>query len=437
MVCRTLLCTLMICCALCAQAQGTAPHTGTPHGATADTIVTHYASALDSLASVARERTYADDGTFSNPYYYMLFGGSPLFTPDLTRSFHAEGKHPSGPLAAHAEQVVSHSGLTLLHAYSHRPSTARYIATPAQPKATANAENPLPESEVSALYEPVPSIAPALIGDDQPLSLVVHRPNFWTLKTNLAIQFMQTYVSENWYKGGESNLSLLANLIFEANYDNKSRLTFDNKLEMKLGFQTSRSDSEHKLKTNTDLLRLTNKVGYKAVKHWYYTAMLQTWTQFYRGYKPNDPMVYSDLASPLESVLSLGMDYKAERKHFQLTATISPLAADLKYCDRLTLSPSFGIASGHHARWSIGSNITATTAWTITPNIAWNSRLYYFTDYTRTQVEWENTITIKANRYLSTKLFLYPRFDDGVARMADHSYFQFNEYFSLGLDITL
>ena len=46
--------------------------------------------------------------------------------------------------------------------------------------------------------------------------------------------------------------------------------------------------------------------------------------------------------------------------------------------------------------------------------------------------EWENTITIVVNKYISTNLFLYPRFDDGVKRDDKYDYFQFKEYVSLG-----
>jgi hypothetical protein len=50
-------------------------------------------------------------------------------------------------------------------------------------------------------------------------------------------------------------------LTLEANYDNKEKWLWNNKLELKLGFIRSRTDSLHKLKTNDDLIRLTSKVG--------------------------------------------------------------------------------------------------------------------------------------------------------------------------------
>ena len=272
---------------------------------------------------------------------------------------------------------------------------------------------------------------------EEDLGIVVRRPNFWTFKTNFSLQFTQNYVSDNWYKGGESHNALLAATVIEANYNNQRRLTFDNKLEMKLGFQTSHNDEKHKYKTNSDLLRLTNKLGYRAVKHWYYTAMLQSWTQFFKGYKANDERVYSDFMSPFESLLSLGMDYQQTTRNnrFKINATLSPLALKLKYVDRSSLVTSFGLDEGKHAKWEYGSNITMNYNWNIVKNISWSGRIYFFTDYSSTQIEWENTFNLAINRYLSTKLFLYPRFDDSRTRKSDQSNFEFYELLSLGLNL--
>ena len=206
---------------------------------------------------------------------------------------------------------------------------------------------------------------------------------------------------------------------------------------MKLCFQTSHNDEEHKYKTNSDLLRLTNKIGLRAVKHWYYTLMLQSWTQFCKGYKANDKFVYSDFMSPFESLLSIGMDYQQSSKNnkFKINATLSPLALKFKYVGRSSLITSFGLDEGHHTKWDYGSNVTINYSWKIVNNIAWTGRIYYFTDYSKTQIEWENTFNLSINRYLSARLFLYPRYDDSRSRGDNQSDFEFNELLSLGLNV--
>lgn len=94
-----------------------------------------------------------------------------------------------------------------------------------------------------------------------PTGIVVTKPNFWKFKGDGFLQFLQNYVSGNWHKGGESNYSAVGAVTLELNYNDKDKYLFENKLEMKLGFQTSRSDTIHKFKTNNDLLRLTSKLG--------------------------------------------------------------------------------------------------------------------------------------------------------------------------------
>ena len=253
---------------------------------------------------------------------------------------------------------------------------------------------------------------------------------------DFSMQFMQNHVSKNWHKGGESNFSLLGTWNVEANYDNKRKITFENKLEMKLGFQTSKSDKMHKFKTNNDQLRLTNKFGLRAIGDWSYNFMLQSWTQFYPGYKSNDAFVYSDILSPLDAVFSVGMAYNKSFRKANLSINPSPLAYNFRYVKRNSLIGSMGLKEGHHTQYTLGSTITANLSWTIAKNIQWTSRFYYFTDYKKVQAEWENTFTLTINKYLSTQLFLYPRYDDGVTRQPGRSYFQFSEWLSFRLNMS-
>lgn len=271
-----------------------------------------------------------------------------------------------------------------------------------------------------------------------PIELVTEKPNFWVTKGDYSVQFLQNYVTPNWYKGGESNYSMIAAATLQANYDNKQKIKWDNKLEMKLGFLTSPGDSIHTLKTSEDLLRLTSKLGLQASKKWYYTLQLIGYTQFTRGYKSNDSKVYSDLMSPLNVNLSLGMDYKVEwfKKHLTGTINMSPLAYNFRYVSRLALSTRYSLEEGSHTMHDFGSSFTADLLWKFTDDISLQSRLYAYTTYKRVEVEWENTINLQINKYIATKLFLYPRFDDSAKRDDKHGYLQFKEYLSLGFSYT-
>ena len=277
--------------------------------------------------------------------------------------------------------------------------------------------------------EPVPDVA-----EYAPTDVVLKRPNFWTFGGDGNIQLLQNYVSENWYKGGESNYSMVANLTLTANYDNKSRVKFENKLEMKLGFQTSRDDTLHRFKTNNDLIRYTGKLGLQARNRWYYTIQLVANTQFARGLKSNDEKTYSDFMSPFNLSVGLGMDYKLDTKNKRLTGSVnlSAIAFNFVYVDRKDLASSYGVIGDHHTGEDFGSQVTVDLTWNITDQIKWKSRFYGYTTYERVQLEWENTVSLSISKYISTNLFFYPRFDDAASRDEKFGYWQFKEYWSLG-----
>ena len=335
----------------------------------------------------------------------------------------------------------------LMNVYLNRPDLVEATETQLEESGSLRQDIDQPIEQKVELVEHVspqpdePDIAPA--------EVVVTKPKFWTRKGDGFLQFMQNYVSGNWYKGGESTYSLLGSLTLEANYDNKGKWKWDNKLEAKLGFLTARSDSLHKWKSNEDLLRLTSKVGLQATKRWYYTLQVLAWTQFARGLKSNDHRTYSDFFSPFNLNVGLGMDYKVEAFDKKLTGTVnlSPIALNYRYVGR-TLFPNqntanptdfswfpsrHGIDADKHYLLDPGSQLTADLTWKLSETVTWKSRLWGFTSYHRAEVEWENTFQLKVSKYITANVFLYPRFDDGNVYDDDLGYFQFKEYTSIGL----
>lgn len=327
----------------------------------------------------------------------------------------------------------------LLHVYLNRPDLVEVTET--EQKESGSLRQDIIEQPVTQLAEVVEQAEP--LPDEpevEPVVVEVKKPNFWKYKGDGYLQFMQHYVSGNWYKGGESYYSAVGSLTLEANYDNKSKWKWENKLEMKLGFQTSRTDSVHRFKANEDLLRYTGKVGLQAAKRWYYTLQVLAYTQFSRGFKANDIKTYSDFMSPFNLSLGLGMDYKVEWLNKKLTGTIniSPLAVNYRYVDREAFDGSkwfptrHGIEDGKHHKTDFGSQVTASLTWVINDVLTWKTRVYGFTSYHRGEFEWENTFALKVSKYISANLFLFPRFDDANVRDSDLGYWQFKEYSSLG-----
>lgn len=320
----------------------------------------------------------------------------------------------------------------LLHVYLNRPDLIRNSENNLRDIGGINNEINVP---IQRNVELVEKVAPTTVEPaNVPVNVLVKKPNFWTYKGDYYLQFLQNYISGNWYKGGESNYSMLGSVIMEANYNNKQKVKWDNKLELKLGFLTTKSDSIHSFKTSDDLIRYTGKLGLQATKRWYYTLQVLAYTQFYKGYKTNDPYVYSAFMSPFNLNISLGMDYSVEAFNKKLTGTIhlAPAAYNFRYVSRRNLASRYGIDEGKHTLHDIGSQFTIDLTWKFNDMFNWKTRLYGFTTYRRAELEWENTFTFKFNKYISTNIFIYPRFDDETTRDGHHGYWQLKEFMSIG-----
>lgn len=360
---------------------------------------------------------------------------SPLFLPF---TYYGSVAHEALSLDGEPSEMSN----ALLDLYLRRPDLVQTTDAALRNELTTAAE----QAEAPTPVLPPPAEEAAPIEPEAPKADVeVKKPNFWTFKGDGFLQFLQNYVSGNWYKGGESNYSMLSSLTLEANYNNKSKWKWDNKLEMKLGFQTSPSDSVNKFKANEDLIRLTSKVGLQATKHWYYTLQLLAYTQFTRGLKANDTRTYSDFMSPFNLNVGIGMDYKMEWFNKKLTGTvnISPLAVNYRYVDRTIFMngdtqqwfPSrHGLEADRHSLVDLGSQFTVDFTWKMAENISWKSRMYGFTSYKRVEYEWENTFSFQFNKYISSKLFIHPRFDDNRQRDDHHGYWMFKEFLSIGFN---
>ena len=381
-----------------------------------------FIAAVSSMSLSAAEPQLKNTGL-----YYRLF--APL------TFYHNVASSQFNIISNDSDEVSQAIDQALMHVYLKRPELVK--VTESEQEEAGSLRQDIIETPVMQEVEMVEQAAPMPeTPEAAPVEVVIEKPNFWKYKGDANLQFMQNYVSDNWYKGGESNQAAVGSVTLEANYDNKSKWKWDNKLEMKLGFQTSPSDTVHKFKTNEDLIRYTGKVGLQAANRWYYTLQMLAYTQFYHGLKSNNTKVFSDFMSPFNLSVGLGMDYKVQALANKLTGTInmSPLAVNYRYVDRADLAKSFGVKTPDHTHslTDFGSQITASITWKVNDVLTWKTRIYGFTSYERSEVEWENTFTLRVSKYISANLFLFPRFDDANNRDENLGYWQFKEYSSLG-----
>lgn len=273
---------------------------------------------------------------------------------------------------------------------------------------------------------------------DVEVNLQVKKPNFWTRNGNFSLQFAQNYVSENWYKGGNNNETLLMGITMEANYNDQKKMQWDNKLDLKLGFVTTTADSCHHFLTNNDKIYLGSKLGVKAAKSWYYTVSAEANTQFMPSYRTNDKKRYGMFLAPLDVYASVGMDFKPSLKNGNtLSAALLPISYKMRYVrtDDEHVH-AFLNMKDKNVQKDIGSKIEVNTLFTLAKNFTWKTRFYGFTSYKYTEAELENTINYQFSRYISSQLYTIWRFDDNRSRdFYDDNlgYFQFKEFVTLGL----
>ena len=270
--------------------------------------------------------------------------------------------------------------------------------------------------------------------------LVILKPNFWKYTAAASMQFSQHGISDNWYQGGESTNALNSEFRMTANYNDKQKVQFENSLEIKLGFITAPSDTVHNYKTNADLFRINSKLGIRAIKNLYYTLSGEFQTQFFSNYKTNTNDLISTFFSPANLKLSLGLDYKQNKNKYNLSILGNPFSWRYVYLanDKIVNPSQFNVEAGKRRASLFGSEITANVTWKIRDNLTYRTKFDYFTTYEKVIMNWENTFEFKFNRYLSTKVFLHGRFDDGVTLTeTNRTYFQFKEMLTFGLSYTI
>jgi hypothetical protein len=84
----------------------------------------------------------------------------------------------------------------------------------------------------------------------------------------------------------------------------------------------------------------------------------------------------------------------------------------------------------------LGSTINAKLIVNFNREITFTSRFKLFTNYEKTIIESENELNLSINRYFSTRLYFYPRFDDskGMPKEKHLGYIQLNEVLSFGFN---
>lgn len=263
----------------------------------------------------------------------------------------------------------------------------------------------------------------------------------WLNTLDASLQFSQAYISPNWYQGGNSNLNMLINFLYniKLNPTYHPNVIFDTSVAYKLGLNNAPEDSVHNYNISEDIFQINSKFGLKAAKRWYYSVTAQFKTQLLNSYKVNSNELVAAFLSPSELNIGVGMTYSYEnpRKTVNFSASIAPFSYNLKTCTNPNLDPTaFGIDPGKTTKNEYGSSVELNLKWKITYNITYTSRLFVFTDYHYLQGDWENTLDFAINRFMSARVYAHLRYDSQAPQTTDTAWrrWQFKEILSIGFN---
>lgn len=399
-------------------------------------------------ASQRATSAVSDSAVVLSPYMYRLIGSGVYYSSAMTDNFRLDYTSPESKdkLAEtsgteYRDALNSAISSVLLETYVNNPNVFNYhdsqidsenIVYPAEIAGVKT-------EELNTIYDKVEEIKDVVeVVEDVDVELQIDKPNFWSTSGKFSLQFTQNYFSENWYKGGNNNVTMLSNLVLGLKYDDKRWVQWDNLLDMRLGFVTATSDTCHRYLTNNDKIYFSSKLGVKAAKSWYYTVACEANTQFLPGYKSNDRKAYSKFLAPLDGYMSIGMDFKPTlRNGNSLSLALLPLSYKMRYIgvDEETIISAYNMKH-HNFQQDFGSKLELNAMFTIVKGLTWKCRSYYFTSYEYVEAEFENVFSFQFNKYISSEVYTLWRFDDNRSPdLYDRNlgFFQFIEYFTLGL----
>lgn len=245
-----------------------------------------------------------------------------------------------------------------------------------------------------------------------------------------------TAYSKSWQASGDNSVTILASVNFLHTYK-KGRFSLTNTASAKFGYNNMKTDvGDGKEKglwfKNVDEVVLSTAPQWAMVKNWTYGANIKFRTQFARGYSArtdhyNDVAAVSNFMTPGYLDASVGFTYVLPSEKFPLKVNLAPIAMSATYRNDLSTTKDYGVLTGR-SKYEGGLSVQLdfdrtwgkngwlryrTTAYSF---YGWITDLASMAKFKATEdmpkyehvvptVRWENTIDIKATKYISTQIY--------------------------------
>ena len=207
-------------------------------------LTTYFAAVLVllTLPVTVSAQYIRGDSISDNPMYFRLFMPMTLYrsavseaiSPEQAKEAENDSLLPIKPLDLGYDNTLAKMiDETLMKIYLEHPELVEMTESELM-----DVPGVLPISEDIAsgiqLKDNRTGYGPASVSPER----VDSKLRYWKTFGNFQGKYTQSYYSDNWYKGGESNHSILGQINLEADYA-KNQTTWDNKLELKLGYYNS------------------------------------------------------------------------------------------------------------------------------------------------------------------------------------------------------
>jgi len=232
----------------------------------------------------------------------------------------------------------------------------------------------------------------------------------WNTGGDIDIRLEQMTFS-HWAKGGSNRVSLLATSRGYANMV-KGKLSWNNDYFYRYGILKQEGMDLHK---NTEILTLKTAFHHRAFSNYYYSYNAQFDSQIFPGYaSPADSIPISKFMGPGRLNMGLGMVYKHKK---ELELTVDPLSGQFTFVlDTVTINQvKHGLQEDQRVKGELGVRMNLKYKKIIWKDVDLNTTFTVFQSYINSpkpDLDWITDIGFKINKYLSTKFFVYLKYDD-------------------------
>ena len=252
----------------------------------------------------------------------------------------------------------------------------------------------------------------------------------WKKGGFIGLNFTQVNLSQ-WAQGGENSIALSSGANLFANYI-KGKVDWQNSLDLAYAMIKSGDAS---LKKSDDKIDFTSKYSRKFSDHWLYGMLINFKSQFAEGFHyPNDSIFVSKFISPAYLTLALGLTYKPV-DYFEVF--ISPATGKWTFVNDKILSDlgAYGVDPGKTVRSELGAYLNMKFKKELMENVTFSTKLELFNNYTdknkdnakKVDVNWENMLTLKVNKYITASITTQLLYDANVVERT-----QFKETIGVG-----